>query len=171
MEHREHSPSAIRQIPSNPGLIGGARTCFTDAIENKLVGVTDYVSKMYRRRWTTMACTCRLLLQARGAMLHSPKNCLPGNGWFIAQGTARPSLRRRNPFTANSYTSVTASTAGRGLLVSTVGSSLVADEYLGRIHLMVDSLTKGRSDAALIRISVPFEDDAEAAERTALDFI
>ena len=51
------------------------------------------------------------------------------------------------------------------------GGRIVTNEYLGRVHLVVDALTKGRSDAALIRISVPFEDDAAAAERTALEFI
>ena len=38
-------------------------------------------------------------------------------------------------------------------------------------YLVLDSLTKRRSDAALIRISVPFEDDADGGRAHAHDFL
>ena len=51
------------------------------------------------------------------------------------------------------------------------GGRIVTNEYLGRVHLVFDSLTKNRSDAALIRVSVPFENDPAAAVRIGLDFL
>jgi EpsI family protein len=51
------------------------------------------------------------------------------------------------------------------------GGRIVTNEYLGRVHLVIDSLTRNRSDAALIRVSVPFDEDSSAAVRTALEFI
>ena len=141
---------------------------FTERIENKL-GVTDYVSKVYRRGSTAVHLYVGFYAsQQHGAMVHSPKNCLPGNGWFIARrDTTTVNVAPYDPFTANSYT------VRNGIDQQVVvywyqqsGGRIVTNEYLGRVHLVVDALTKGRSDAALIRISVPFEDDAAAAERT-----
>ena len=50
-------------------------------------------------------------------------------------------------------------------------TTIVTNEYLGRVHLVLDSLTRNRSDAALIRVSVPFDDDPAAATRIGLDFL
>ena len=112
--------------------------------------------------------------QQHGAMLHSPKNCLPGNGWFIARRDTTtvnvapvpiPSRRTVTP----SETASTSSSSSTGISSREAGSSPTS--ISGVCYLVVDALTKGRSDAALIRVSVPFEDDAAAAERTALEFI
>ena len=51
------------------------------------------------------------------------------------------------------------------------GGRIVTNEYLGRVYLVLDSLTRNRSDAALIRVSVPFEGDAATAEDTARAFL
>ena len=170
-------PVALRQpfarFPQTLGEWRGEDLRFTERIENKL-GVTDYVSKMYRRGSTAVHLYVGFYAsQQHGAMLHSPKNCLPGNGWFIARrDTTTVNVAPYDPFTANSYT------VRNGIDQQVVvywyqqaGGRIVTNEYLGRVHLVLDALTKGRSDAALIRISVPFEDEAAAAERTALEFI
>ena len=171
-------PVVLRQPFSNfPQTLGdwrGEDLRFSERIENKL-GVTDYVSKLYRR---PSGGPVHLYVgfyssQEHGTMLHSPKNCLPGNGWFIARrATTLVNVAPYVPFTANSYT------VQNGIDQQVVvywyqqsGGRIVTNEYLGRLYLVFDSLTKGRSDAALIRISVPFEDDPVSAERTALDFI
>jgi EpsI family protein len=76
------------------------------------------------------------------------------------------------PFQVNSYT------VSNGIDRQVVlywyqqsGDRIVTNEYLGRVNLVVDSLTKNRSDAVLIRVSVPFEDDSDAAVQTGLEFI
>ena len=171
-------PVALRQpfstFPHTLGEWRGEDLRFTERIENKL-GVTDYVSKLYRRGSTgpVHLYVGFYASQQHGTMLHSPKNCLPGNGWFIARrATAVVNVAPYDPFTANSYT------VQNGIDQQVVvywyqqaGGRIVTNEYLGRMHLVFDALAKGRSDAALIRVSVPFEADPEAAERTALDFI
>ncbi len=171
-------PVMLRQPFSNfPQALGdwrGEDLRFSERIVNKL-GVTDYVSKFYRR---PSGGPVHLYVgfyssQQHGTMLHSPKNCLPGNGWFIARrATTIVNVPPFDPFTANSY--VVENGIDQQVVVYWYQQSdgrIVTNEYLGRLYLVFDSLTKGRSDAALIRISVPFEDDAESAERTALDFI
>jgi EpsI family protein len=172
------APVAMRQpfsqFPDTLGTWRGENLRFTARIENKL-GVTDYVSKLYRR-----ASNSPLHLyvgfyssQQHGAMIHSPKNCLPGNGWYIARrATVVVNVAPYDPFTANSYT--VENGIDRQVVVywyQQSGGRIVTNEYLGRMHLVFDALTKRRSDAALIRVSVPFEENPSAAERTALDFL
>ena len=76
------------------------------------------------------------------------------------------------PFAVNSY--IVENGIERQLVVywyQQSGGRIVTNEYLGRVYLVVDSLTRNRSDAALIRVSVPFEGDAATAEDTARAFL
>lgn len=147
---------------------------FSDTITRRL-GVTDYVSKIYR---TGSHRSAHLYVgfyasQKHGEMVHSPKNCLPGNGWYIARReTATVDIAPYRPFAVNSY--IVENGIERQLVVywyQQSGGRIVTNEYLGRVYLVVDSLTRNRSDAALIRVSVPFEGDAAAAEDTARAFL
>ena len=80
--------------------------------------------------------------------------------------------RRIQPFTVNSY--IVENGIERQLVVywyQQSGGRIVTNEYLGRVYLVLDSLTRNRSDAALIRVSVPFDGDPAAAAETARAFL
>lgn len=143
-------------------------------IEDKL-GVADYVSKIYR---TDADRQAHLFVgfypsQRHGEMIHSPKNCLPGNGWYIAsRDAALIDVPSHAPFTANSF--IVENGIDRQAVVywyQQSGGRIVTNEYLGRAYLVLDSLTRNRSDAALIRVSVPVEHEPKDAVETALAFI
>jgi EpsI family protein len=106
-------------------------------------------------------------------MVHSPKNCLPGNGWYIAsRGTTTVDVPSYHPFAVNRF--VVENGIERQLVLywyQQSGGRIVTNEYLGRAYLVLDSLTRDRSDAALIRVSVPFEEDPASAADTALTFL
>jgi EpsI family protein len=111
--------------------------------------------------------------QRQGESIHSPKNCLPGNGWFIIKReVAVVKAPPYSPFEVNSY--IVENGIDRQVVLywyQQSGGRIVTDEYIARLYLVLDGLTKRRSDAALIRVSVPFEEDAAAAVRTGLDFL
>jgi EpsI family protein len=162
------------QFPDRLDTWQGENLRFSARIEDKL-GVTDYVSKVYRAGSNRSA---HLYVgfyssQRHGEMIHSPKNCLPGNGWYIAKrDTAIVNVSPYLPFTVNSY--IVENGIDRQLVLywyQQSGGRIVTNEYLGRVHLVFDSLTKNRSDAALIRVSVPLGEDSATAVRTALDFL
>jgi EpsI family protein len=139
------------------------------------LGATDYLSKIYRAGQQPAAhlYVGFYASQKHGEMVHSPKNCLPGNGWYIARReTATVDIAPYPPFTANSY--IVENGIERQLVVywyQQSGGRIVTNEYLGRVYLVLDALTKNRSDAALIRVSVPFEGNAAAAADTARAFL
>lgn len=162
------------QFPDRLDTWRGENLRFSARVEDKL-GVADYVSKIYRAGSKTFAhfYVGFYPSQRHGEMIHSPKNCLPGNGWYIAKrDTTVVDISPYPPFTVNSY--IVENGIDRQLVVywyQQSGGRIVTNEYIGRVYLVLDSLTKNRSDAALIRVSVPFEEDPAAAARTALDFL
>jgi EpsI family protein len=107
--------------------------------------------------------------QRSGKTYHSPQNCLPGSGWVIA---------RRGRYALD---------GGAGevndFLISKEDDKLltlywyhgrgrvVASEYWGKIHSVGDSVTRRRTDGALVRVMLPVgageggEQQAQAAGR------
>lgn len=103
--------------------------------------------------------------QKKGQSAHSPKTCLPGGGWemksltemsIAGQGTGRM-------FPANRVVIQKGDTRQVVLYWFKQRDRLVTDEYLVKALLFWDSLTKRRSDGALIRLVAPLlpgEDEA-----------
>jgi exosortase D (VPLPA-CTERM-specific) len=108
--------------------------------------------------------------QKKGQSAHSPKTCLPGGGWEMTsltetsvteQGTGRA-------FPANRVVIQKGDTRQVVLYWFKQRDRLVTDEYLVKALLFWDSLTKRRSDGALIRLAAPVlpgEDEAVADRR------
>jgi EpsI family protein len=172
------APVALSQpfsrFPEHLGAWQGEDRRFTTRIEAKL-GVTDYLSKVYRADAQQAAhlYVGFYASQKHGEMVHSPKNCLPGNGWYIAQrDTTTIDIAPYRPFEVNSF--IVENGMERQLVLywyQQAGERIITNEYLGRAWLVLDALTKDRSDAALIRVSVPIEADATSAAKTARAFL
>ena len=104
--------------------------------------------------------------QRTGDTIHSPKNCLPGAGWFpIEASRISISSPRRAPFPANRY--VIAKGAKRQLVLYWYWAHdrAVASEYLAKFYLVADSIRMNRSDGSLVRVTTPLrsEESADAA--------
>ncbi len=116
--------------------------------------------------------------QKRGDTVHSPLNCLPGSGWepvsheFLSVNVRRGSSE--TPVPMNRY--VIQKGLDRQLVLYWYQSHgrVVASEYWGKFHLVMDAVRHGRSDTAIIRVIAPISgSDAAAerlAERSAVDF-
>ncbi|MGA8439160.1 MAG: exosortase C-terminal domain/associated protein EpsI [Candidatus Sulfotelmatobacter sp.] len=91
--------------------------------------------------------------QSTGDTIHSPKNCLPGAGWYPERNdVVTLSLPGHAPFPANRYV---ISRAGRRKLVLYwywAHGRGVASEYWAKFYLVKDSIRLNRSDGALVRI-------------------
>ena len=112
--------------------------------------------------------------QRDGQSPHSPKNCLPGNGWQPVEiGTISIAVPgRADPITANRYI---ASHGGQKALIVYWYQSrdrIIADEYEAKFWLIADSIRYHRSDTALVRIVVPVaNEDADAATAAGVSFV
>jgi EpsI family protein len=112
--------------------------------------------------------------QRGGVTPHSPKVCLPGNGW-TPENSGVLSVRvpgESAPISVNRY--IVRHDEDRSLVLYWYENPhrVIANEYLSKFYLILDALRYHRSDEALVRVTTPIggKDDA-AAERHAIEFI
>ena len=109
--------------------------------------------------------------QRTGATYHSPLNCLPGSGWILSEpGKATIALPDGTSFVANKY--VIQSGAFKSLMIYWYQGRgrNVASEYWGKFYTVLDSIRLRRSDAAMVRVTVPITGSEAAAEKAAIEF-
>lgn len=108
--------------------------------------------------------------QRNGATYHSPLNCLPGSGWTMTDRSDVMVPRHNAPsFKANRY--VIQKGSERALVIYWYegrGRS-IAGEYWAKIYTVLDSVTRRRSDGALIRVIAPIETSPAEAESLAVN--
>ena len=140
-----------------------------DAATEAVLRADDYLTRDYIRADGSVAnfYVGYYATQRTGATYHSPLNCLPGSGWSMSDAA----LIQITPagggpaFEANRY--IIENGDARSLLVYWYQGRgrTVASEYWGKIYTVVDSISRRRSDGALVRVVVPVrggrgEDDA-----------
>jgi EpsI family protein len=113
------------------------------------------------------------MTQRQGDTMHSPLNCLPGNGWDpVSMAQIRISAGDGAFVSSNRY--VIQKGLDRELVLYWFQSHgrTVASEYASKVYLVLDSLRLHRSDAALVRIVVPMMTTAaSAAEAAGIEFV
>jgi EpsI family protein len=98
--------------------------------------------------------------QRAGDTIHSPKHCLPGNGWVpVESGRVQLSLPGHTSFSANRY--VIANGEERQLVIYWFWAHdrAVASEYWAKFYLVADSIRLHRSDGSLFRLITPLQRD------------
>jgi len=112
--------------------------------------------------------------QRYGQSPHSPKNCLPGNGYEpIESGVMTVAIPgRAEPVQVNRYVTARGDEKSVTLYWYQSHDRIIAGEFSARVWLIADSIRFHRSDTSLVKIVVPVRDgDADAATRTAVDFM
>ena len=111
--------------------------------------------------------------QRTGKAPHSPKNCLPGNGWAPLESGQYPiDVGPAGPIKVNRY--VVAHGDQRSLVLYWYQSRdrVVASEYEAKFWVILDAIRLNRTDTALVRVVVPIVDrETERATQTAVDFV
>ena len=105
--------------------------------------------------------------QTRGGV-HSPEVCLPGGGWEIAwleRTDVAESLGRETPFGINRAIIQKGQTRMMVYYWFDQKGRKVAWDFAAKFWLMIDGITTGRTDGALVRLTTPIvvsEAEAEA---------
>jgi EpsI family protein len=169
----------LSEFPTRIGDWEVTRTMEMDAATLKVLGVDDYLDKVYSNSSGTPIgfYVGYYVSQRQGDSIHSPLNCLPGAGW--------------NPVEKDRLTIPVASapekiSINRILIQKGEDKQIVyywyqshgrviASEYWGKIYTVVDAIKTNRTDAALVRINSAVlgtgRTSEEKASREALDFI
>lgn len=113
--------------------------------------------------------------QRKGESAHSPRSCLPGGGWKLSEMTATTVVDdylNGEPLTVNRV--VMEKDKHRSLVYYWFQQRgrIITNEYLVKWFLFWDSLTRNRTDGALVRLvmDVPHDQDIEAKEEILKQF-
>jgi EpsI family protein len=112
--------------------------------------------------------------QRTGQTAHSPKNCLPGNGYEpLATGYLTVRVPGRDgPVRINRDVVARGDDKRIVLYWYQSGRRVIASEYEAKLWLTLDSIRYRRSDTALVRVVVPVGPAGDdAATRSGVDFI
>jgi len=108
--------------------------------------------------------------QRNGATYHSPLNCLPGSGWTMTdRGDITVPRPHTGAFIANRYVIQKGNERALVIYWYEGRGRAVAGEYWAKIYTVLDSVTRRRSDGALIRVIAPIENSQPEAEKLAVD--
>ena len=128
----------------------------------------DHLSRAYLSPQGTLYLSIGYYKSQRtGATVHTPTNCLPGNGWSVTfPSRIQMKLADGRDVPVNYY--VVQKGIDRQIVVYwyQAHGRVVASEYWGRFYTMVDAVRLNRTDASLVRITTPITtDEAQARER------
>jgi EpsI family protein len=176
LSHGEATPPA-RPLSEFPKQVGGYTSVADmplDAPTLQMLGLTDYINRFYV---SPTEGELNLFIeyfstQRTGATIHSPKNCLPGAGWQPAQvGIYQLQLQDGSSVPINLYIIQKGLEKQLVLYWYQAHGRVVASEYWGKFYLVYDALRLNRTDAAMIRITMPIiGGDEEWARTRAVNF-
>jgi EpsI family protein len=144
-----------------------------DAQTVSVLRATDYLLRGYRLGNDQQASLYvgYYATQRDGASYHSPLNCLPGSGWSMTKpASVTIGLPDGKSFVANKY--VIENGNARELMIYWYQGRgrFIANEYWGKIYTVLDSVSLRRSDAAMVRVTVPITGSETAALESAREF-
>ena len=95
--------------------------------------------------------------QSKGDLIHSPKNCMPGAGWNIVQSSAIPIDLPKSGKTIKIARLLLAKGGQKQVVYYWFQSRsrIISSEYMQKIWIVVDSITKNRTDGSFVRLIAP----------------
>ena len=112
--------------------------------------------------------------QRQGSLIHSPKNCMPGSGWKIIETSIEELAFSLSPPQKSKAIKLILQ---KGLEKQVVlywyqsRGRTVVSEYWDKIYLVMDSITRQRTDAAFVRLIASVHgEDVKKTTDTLKDF-
>lgn len=174
--HKDLEVPVNKAFDRFPRVVSGWRMTQEFAMPDNIQKVLKASDTLTRRYVTAEGKTVDLYIGYHGGgkesgEIHSPKQCLPGGGWFELS-TKRRSLDVTGK-KVNLVQAVYQKVESRQLFLYwfQVQDRTISDEYSLKIAEITNSIINRRRDASFIRISVPFEADEQGAVVTGERFI
>lgn len=142
-----------------------------DADTVRVLGADAYLNRIYENDTGVVSLFVGYYeAQRPGNAIHSPKNCLPGNGWEPVQQHTTEIDARGVRVPVNRV--VVERRGDRQLVLYWFEGRgrLLASEYANTLALLVDGWRLHRTDGALVRIVTPLAGTERQAEATAVGF-
>jgi EpsI family protein len=162
---------SLREFPSTIGFWHSRDLPFDDEVVHA-TGADDYINRVY------LGATPPIELyvgyyktQGFGDKIHSPKNCLPGDGWEpVRSDRVQIGSAGSRPVLVSEYLVERGTHQDLVLYWYQAHGRVVAGEYGLLFWLVADALKRRGTDGALIRIWTTASDGELSARRRAVEF-
>lgn len=147
--------------------LAGWQTIRTERMTERQLSVlktSDYIARAYEKDGTEAGVfVAYYAAQRAGEAMHSPRNCMPGEGWTITE-----SVRQSIPFRDRTaeINRLRIENGGQKLVALywyQSADQIIASEYVGKLVLIRDAIFRDRTDGALARIF--FREDVAKPDR------
>ena len=174
----EYLPPSI-PLKEFPTLIGNWQMAQEGTVDPEVLEVLkadDVVSRIYQRPGTILPVNLFVAFfrsQRTGKAPHSPKNCLPGNGWVESSADQITiNITGRTPIRVNRYITARGDMKAVVLYWYQSRSRVVPGEFEAKFWVIADAIRYNRTDTSLVRVWVPVAgDDLASSSRTAVEFV
>lgn len=147
----------------------GSEIKFGEGVD-RVLGTTDYTMREYTNTEGRVAniYVGYYATQRTGATYHSPQNCLPGAGWVLSDPqSVEITTADGRTFTANRYIIENGIYKEVMIYWYQGRGRIEASEYRDKINTVLDSVTRRRTDAAMVRVMTSVGDDEAASLQAA----
>lgn len=164
-EHR-----LLREFPDRIGTLHSRDLPFDSDIQT-VIGADDYTNREYLGGEEPIELYVGYYKdQAAGDTIHSPKNCLPGEGWEPVRSALIQIGDSDRSVVVNEYIVEQGDERDLVLYWYQTHGRIVASEYWAKFWLVADGVRRRSTDGAMIRIWTTAEDGEQKAEARAVDF-
>jgi EpsI family protein len=130
--------------------------------EREVLGPGEFLLRNYQRSVEEPLVNLYMAYfpsQRTGDTIHSPQNCLPGNGWAPLEQT-RVELAQFNGSSLEVNRYIVAQGANRELVYYwyQAHGRVTPSEYSAKIYLVMDSIRMNRTDGSMIRVITPIDE-------------
>ncbi len=139
----------------------------------KVLKATDYLNRDYvDGNGVANLYVAYFKSQRSGVAPHSPKNCLPGNGWVQESNEiTHVSVAGFPDIELNRYVVQKGDTKNVVLYWYQSRQRTVASEYTAKLYVIADAMKLNRTDTSLVRVIAPvFNGDIARASEVAVHF-
>lgn len=162
----------LRALPYAIGTWSGQEQPLSEQVV-QAVGVSEYTNRVYVADGNApvQLYVGYYASQRTGDTMHSPKNCLPGAGWDPVQsGFATISVAGWRRIVVNEY--VIQQDQNKQLVFYWYQGRgrVYASEYAGKYWMVVDAISRNRTDGALVRLVTPINGDEVSARARLVGF-
>lgn len=163
---------SLRDLPYAIGMWSGQEQPLSEQVV-QAVSVSDYTNRVYfgAGNGPVQLYVGYYGSQRTGDTMHSPKNCLPGAGWDpVRSGLATISIAGGRRIIVNEY--VIQQDQNKQLVFYWYQGRgrVYASEYAGKFWMVIDAISRNRTDGALVRLITPINGDEAGARARLVDF-
>jgi EpsI family protein len=145
----------LLEFPQQIGEYRSIKEVGLDKMTLDILQPTDVMLRIYQRSETEPPISYYIAFhgsQQEGSRVHSPKSCLPGAGWRIAEVRHVPLPWKGGESDANLVLVEQGLNKQLALFWIHSNGRIIANEYLARLYIFQDVFTRRRSDGALVRL-------------------